>query len=437
MEDKKEEKGNEYKFPVNIFHPVLQKLIHEAKASCNFPESYMGASMLLALSTAIGNTCTLRIKNNRVERPVIFLHLVGEPGSVKSHPLRSALQPIIDRDVQKRLDYQSQYDTYQQELKEGGHPDKPTCSQRFVQDATPEALVKIIAANPAGVCNYCDEVSLFFKNLNRYSKGGFDSMMLSLFDCLPIFMDRSGTDVKVTIVNPFANIAGTIQPDVFVKLYKGHLTENGFLHRIMAVYSDGPDELPYDSELEIPTELQEKWSDVINSILKLEDGFKEFATPAEYTLSEKAKGIYSTWSRNTTDRVNMVEPQEMRGFFQKIKSYVYRVALILQVAKEAVERTPSKLVIEEETMVWATVYGNFMLQSARKTIDLFDGAPAYNRKAYRDLLAFLPDSFTKTLANEIAATVGISESTVDKFCKDQQGKSIVKVGRGQYQKIVK
>lgn len=48
------------------------------------PESYMGASMLLALSTAIGNTCTLKLKNNRVERPVIFLHLVGEPGSVKS-----------------------------------------------------------------------------------------------------------------------------------------------------------------------------------------------------------------------------------------------------------------------------------------------------------------------------------------------------------------
>lgn len=437
MEEKKEEKGNEYKFPVSIFPPLLQKLIHEANASCNFPESYMGASMLLAISTAIGNTCTLKIKNNRVERPVIFLHLVGEPGSVKSHPLRFALQPIINRDIKSRLKFQKELDGYQQELQEGGNPEKPKCSQRFVQDATPEALVKIIAANPSGVCNYCDEVSLFFKNLNRYSKGGFDSMMLSLFDCLPIFMDRSCTDVKVTIVNPFANIAGTIQPDVFVKLYKGHLTENGFLHRIMAVYNDGPDELPYDSELEIPSELEGKWNDVINSILKLEDGFKEFETPAEYTLSEEAKGIFFIWSRNTTDRVNMVEPHEMRGFFQKIKSYVYRVALILQVVKEAVERTPSKLVIEEETMVWATVYGNFMLQSARMTIDLFDGNSAYNHKKYRDLLAFLPDSFTKTLANEIAATSGISESTVDKFCKDQQGKSIIKVGRAQYQKIVK
>jgi hypothetical protein len=396
----------------------------------------MGASMLLALSTAIGNTCTLRIKNNRVERPIIFLHLVGEPGSVKSHPLRFALQPIIDRDINNRLKYQKELNVYMEELQDGGNPEKPTCNQRFVQDATPEALIKIIAGNPTGICNYCDEVNLFFANLNRYSKGGFDSMMLSLFDSLPIFVDRSGTDVKLTLVNPFCNIAGTIQPDVFIKLYKGHLAENGFLHRIMAIYNDGSDELPYDSDLEIPTELQETWNDTINTILKLEDGFKEFDAPAEYALSEEAKSIYSLWSKTTTDLVNTVEPHEMRGFFQKIKSYVYRIALILQVTKEAVEGCASKLKIDEETMVMATVYGNFMLSSARKTIDLLDTSLAPKHQKYKELLAFLPSSFSKTLANEIAATLGISESTVDKFCKDQQGRTVVKTGHGKYQKIV-
>ena len=141
MEEIKKEKEDAYKFPVCVFPLELQQLIREAKEACNFPESYMGASMLLALSTAIGNTCTLRVKNNRVERSIIFLHLIGEPGSVKSHPLSFALQPIIDRDIQKRQEYQRRYDNYQKELQEGGHPDKPTCNQRFIQEATPEALV--------------------------------------------------------------------------------------------------------------------------------------------------------------------------------------------------------------------------------------------------------------------------------------------------------
>ena len=436
MKGMKDTKVNEYKFPVCIFPKKLQQLIHEAKVSCNYPESYMGASMLLALSTAIGNTCVLKIKNNRVEKPVIYLHIVGEPGSSKSHPLRFALKPIMDSDIRNRLRYQKELDGYIKELQEGGNPEKPKCSQRFVQDATPEALVKIIAANPAGVCNYCDEVSLFFTNLNRYSNSGFDSMMLSLFDCQPIFVDRSGTDVKLTIVNPFGNIAGTIQPDVFVKLYKGHLTENGFLHRVMAIYNDGPDELPYDSDLEIPSELQDKWNDIIEYILKFEEGFKEFDAAAEYTLSEEAKEIYSVWSKTNTDLINTVEPHEMRGFFQKIKSYVYRVALILQVTKEAIEKTPSKLKIEEETMIMATVYGDFLLKSARKTIDLFESTLAPNHQKYKELMVLLPVSFTKSLANELAATLGISESTVDKFCKDQQGRTIVKVGHGKYQKTV-
>lgn len=127
----------------------------------------------------------------------------------------------------------------------------------------------------------------------------------------------------------------------------------------------------------------------------------------------------------------------MRGFFQKIKTYVYRIALILQVTKEAVEGTPSRLKVEQEAMVLATAYGDFMLKSARKTIDLFDTATTPKHQKYRELLAFLPSDFSKTLVNEVAATLGISESTADKFCKDQQGRTIVKTGHGRYQKIVK
>ena len=96
-----------YRFPVNVFPPVLRQLIIEANKACNFPMSYMGASILFALSTAIGNTCTLRIKRSRVERCILYLHLIGEPGSAKSHPLRFALKPIIKRDIKNRRSIRS------------------------------------------------------------------------------------------------------------------------------------------------------------------------------------------------------------------------------------------------------------------------------------------------------------------------------------------
>ena len=427
--------GYSYRFPLSIFPPMLQQLIIEANKACNFPVSYMGASMLFALSTAIGNTCTLRVKRNRQERCILYLHLVGEPGSVKSHPLRFALQPIIDRDIKNRKEYQKQHEKYLKELQEGGNPEKPVCRQRLIHDATPEAMMKIMSENPAGVCVFCDEVSTFHSNIGRYNKSGFDSMMLSLFDCQPIFIDRSGNDAKITLDTPFGNFGGTTQPEVFARIYKGRLTENGFLHRIMVVYNDGSDDLPYDSDLDIPPELQGKWEQVINKILDLELGALEFG-PAEYILSDDAKSAYSAWSDRTTDRINTVEPRAMRGFFMKIKTYVYRLSLVLQVLYETFGDRPCRNQIDGDIMILATVMGEFMLSSARKTLELFSTSAGLNQRAYREIFDRLPVVFVKAQANEVAQELGLSDSIVDKFCKDMQGQSIIRLGHGRYQKMV-
>ena len=116
MKENKHQDGNLYMFPLNVFPPALRQFIIEANKACNYPKSYMGASLLFALSTAIGNTCTLRVKRNRVERCILYLHLIGEPGSAKSHPLRFALQPIMDRDIKSRKEYQKQYEQYLKEV---------------------------------------------------------------------------------------------------------------------------------------------------------------------------------------------------------------------------------------------------------------------------------------------------------------------------------
>ena len=434
MKENKHQDGNLYMFPLNVFPPALRQLIIEANKACNYPKSYMGASLLFALSTAIGNTCTLRVKRNRVERCILYLHLIGEPGSAKSHPLRFALQPILNRDIKSRKEYQKQHEQYLIEVEEGGNPKKPVCRQRLIYDATPEAMMKIMAENPAGVCVFCDEVSTFHSNVGRYNKSGFESMMLSLFDCQTIFIDRSGTDIKITLDTPFGNFGGTIQPEVFVKIYKGRLTENGFLHRIMAVYNDGPDELPYDSDKEIPQELQEKWEQVINKILDLEAGFLEFGE-AEYILSDDAKSAYSSWSDRTTDRINNYEPRAMRGFFMKIKTYVYRLALVLQVLYETFGDRPCRKQIDGDIMILATLLGDFLLASAKKTIDLMSHSTESNRQSYNAIFSRLPDVFSKAQANEVAQVLGFRDSIVDKFCKDMQGYTIIRLGHGQYQKM--
>ena len=112
------------KFPVNIFPPLLKRIISETNSAYSFPVSYIGSSLLISLSTVIGNSCCLRVNRTRVERGIIYLHLVGEPGSVKSHPLRFALGPIIERDIKVRQEYSEKYRQYQGEVRSGGAPVK-------------------------------------------------------------------------------------------------------------------------------------------------------------------------------------------------------------------------------------------------------------------------------------------------------------------------
>ena len=51
-------------FPTGIFPLVLQKLISELESSLNFSPDYTSASILYAVSVAIGNKIQLKFKNS-------------------------------------------------------------------------------------------------------------------------------------------------------------------------------------------------------------------------------------------------------------------------------------------------------------------------------------------------------------------------------------
>lgn len=423
-------------FPVSVFPPLLQKIINATNQAYNFPIPYIGVSLLCALATAIGNTCTLRVNTTWIERPLLYVVLVGNPGSVKSHPMSFAMSPILERDIRNRQEYTKRLAEYRKQIKDGIYAEKPQCRQRVVQDITMEGLFKVLEENPAGICYFCDELADWLGSMDKYRKGGNDAAKwLSIFNGKTIFVDRSGVDDKITIPCPFVNVMGSIQPKVFARQFSGRFVENGLLSRMMVVYNDGPDDMPYDSYADIPESLVRDWHSLIGRILDLTDGFYELGE-AEYSLSDGARAAFSTWSDTTTDLMNASEPMIMREFFQKIKYYVYRIALILQVLDEACSNLPSDKIVHSKSMILAGLMGNYMLDNARQTLELlslyedFADMP----KAYQRLYDYLPERFSKAQANMAAKELELSESTVDKFCKRLLGKRLVRDSPGVYRK---
>ena len=428
----------ELKFPINVLPPLLRNIISETHKALNFPVAYIAMSLLTAVATAVGDTCWLKVKTEWMERPLMYVALLGNPGSVKSHPMKFAMKPILDRDIQSRKLYSEQLKEYRKRLKAGEDPPKPKCRQRIVQDVTMEGLCKILEDNSAGLCLWSDELANWLGSMDKYRKGGNDvGTWLSIFNAQPIFVDRKGVDDKITIAHPFVNVIGSIQPKVFAKYFSGQLRHNGLLSRILVIFNDDQDKMPYDSYMDVPEELVERWRNLIDTILDLTDGYYEFGE-AVYTLSEDAKAAFSTWSDRNTDAVNEEADKTICEFFQKIKNYVYRFALVLQILEEILVNKNSDNVVRSKAMIFSTMLGDYLMGNARRVIDLLGltDDSAVTPKSFQQIYDQLPDKFTKTQANEVARALGFSDSIVDKFCKERQGKTIVRLGHGQYQKMV-
>lgn len=66
--------------------------------SNGFPADYTAASMMAAISVAIGNSHRVEVKRNLHESTILYIAIVGRPGACKSHPLAFAMQPLVNAD---------------------------------------------------------------------------------------------------------------------------------------------------------------------------------------------------------------------------------------------------------------------------------------------------------------------------------------------------
>lgn len=146
-------------FPVHVFPDRLQRIIRELHDSNGFPADYTAASMMAAISVAIGNSHRVEVKRNWHESAILYIAIVGRPGSClsacrlrskNSHPLAFAMQPLVNADWKNNLDYQKKYCEYQQAVamsrKERVHagleqfPKEPKRLRYLVSDVTQEGL---------------------------------------------------------------------------------------------------------------------------------------------------------------------------------------------------------------------------------------------------------------------------------------------------------
>jgi hypothetical protein len=347
------------RFPVKAFPLQIQQIITATNENLNFPIDFIGASLLYAVSVAVGNTHRVELKKGFRQSAVLYLAIVARAGTNKSHPLSFALQPIVEQDKRTYRQYEERRQEYEKALclskRERGNqgidgPIKPVWSKLLVSDFTPEALAEVHKSNKRGVGVYVDELAGWFKNFNRYNKGSEMEFWLSQWSGKPINIDRK-TGEPVFIPLPFIPVAGTIQKGILNELAKESRTQNGFIDRILFVIPDNIQK-EYWSETDLPDVIKSNWDAIISNLLNLSITCDDTSNPIPEVLefTPEAKRILFEWQKANTDQCNEAENDAVSGIFSKMDMYVLRLALILEMMRYACNESDKQAISIEAVL---------------------------------------------------------------------------------------
>lgn len=435
------------RFPVEAFPEPVQQIIKATNESQNFPIDFTGASILFAGSVAIGNTHRVEVQTDWLESAVLYIALVGRPGTNKTHPLNWAVKPIREHDTRTHSQYEQLRKEYEKavrllkrnrEQQAIDEPEKPIWQKFLVSDFTQEALAERHKFNKRGIGVKIDELAGWVKNFNQYkSKGSEMEFWLSQFSGEAINIDRK-TSEPIFIPVPFISVCGTIQNGVLQELAKEGRTQNGFMDRILFVI---PDVIkPYLSETDLSPVIYQNWKSIISKLLSLSVTYDETMNPSPEVLrfTPEAESIFRVWHTENTDRCNNTENEALRGIYSKFDMYAVRLALILEMMRYACNES-DKQAVSVEAIQGAIKLVEYFRNSAEKVNSILsknasplDKLPADRRNLYEAL----PDTFTTETGLQIAESENfkVSERTFKYFLTNRELFNRIK--QGEYEKRI-
>ena len=426
--------NDELNFPLCVFPKEIREIIEQTSAESYFPIPYISASLLFAASIALGNTKTLKVSPSWIERPLLFMAILGSPGSAKTPPIKFALDPFlkIDADTLKR---------YKQALSEwkalplDRKGAKPIPKQLRVQDITMEAITKILDASPRGIFVYVDELKGWISSFNKYRNGGGDlEQWLSIWSGIPITVNRKSDDEIHFVNSPFVGVIGGLQPGLLPKLFSGEKMDDGFFYRLLFVPNPADNEPILWRDPDLPSGVEDRWKKILEKMLASSGYFDEQEVNMEYSFSQEAWTAIKSW-QNTREEENVVESESCKAIFRKIQTYALRFSLIIHSMREATGEIPESTEIDFHTAIMATILADYFDKTAQFAYELAIKGCVKNEKFF-ELLGALDTDFTTAQAEFVGKQMGLARATVFRYLKDEANNPFIRqVSRGHYRKL--
>ncbi|MFR9641124.1 MAG: DUF3987 domain-containing protein [Rikenellaceae bacterium] len=442
----KHDEMNGWEFPLHVFPKKFQDIARSASSCMGFPLDYIAASMMFAAAVAVGNSYAVHTFGTWRECCSMYMAIVGQSGTNKSHPMSFAMAPLLRFDREQYRAFKLAYAEYQQlsglskkEREELGH-NEPLSPPRFrkfiVSDITPEGVAHIHEQNPRGLCLYADELKAWINNFNRYSKGSEEQFWLSNFSGKPIIVDRRSSERGILVERSYISVMGSIQMSRLADLAKGERSDNGFIDRVLFVVPQNLEKKCWSRD-ELPMHIEPHWESILNHLIGLELPLNEFGDPDPIKLSysEAAKERLYEWQRTNVELCNNELDERLVGVYSKLEIYVSRFALILQMIRWACG-VSERVQIDTESIEGAIAITEYFRIAAQRVQNMINGSgvDALTELQKRVVIA-LPNTFTTADGVAVAVGLGLKERTFKDFLNRHVGIIFRRDKHGLYSKI--
>ncbi|AFV76346.1 hypothetical protein Theos_1309 [Thermus oshimai JL-2] len=292
------------------------------------------------------------------EVPVLWVVLIGDPGSGKTPTLESATQPLWDIEDELAKENQRALEEYEAQLakwaatpkgKRGEKPTPPPAQSLVEGDATPQALAIALTEN-LGVAVVLDELKGLLLSWSRDDRAEGRTLFLSSYYGQRHKVRRVVRGISY-LERPQIVLLTGIQPGPWYELvaadaFSANRDTDGFLERITPILME-----PKQPEKD-PPPLDEK---VLERYRDLIRGLWEGGVPTRLTPDSKAYKLWrEVWYDSLTAARSKAESTPWKAYLSKKPGLVARLAGILAVAWGEVlitESAMSRAILLVETVL--------------------------------------------------------------------------------------
>lgn len=332
-------------FPVHLLPGVVGSYIMQGSKAIGCDPSYIALPVLSMLAGAIGNTHEVRLKHGWTEPCVVWSCIVGKSGTCKSPAIALAFRPL--ELIQERMfqEYQQDLETSKQEsggfegIGRAGNGSVPRPGRCIIDDATIEATIELISANPHGIVQKRDELAAWF-DFERYSgsnSSGGASRWIELFHARPASVDRK-TSESIFVPRAALSITGGTQPGILHRLLTGKNLESGLIARFLFAMPQAPSKRWTNDEIDPAV------SNTMNRLVEAlhnhhmctvpPDASEEQPRPHIIELDAGATHAFGAFVDAHNESIQH-QSEHIGAAWSKLECYVARLALIIHLVREA------------------------------------------------------------------------------------------------------